>query len=243
MLNPCWSNTKRFLSVLVVFGKYFVFTKIVKISKNSVALFWRLSRGLVQSHAPVASPHKDFSRLTGESMSQSRKILRIFFKNLGFYVSRGSIWRLVCRWKVQSRGVHRDFPSSPRDSLAGRLSSCEKQRKFLKFLVSRFLTACFGDLHATWFSRENRVFCISRVIFMVVFKNFSFFPHASLSLFIPSSLALFSHWPLCLFVSKRGRVYYFLCTFVGGEILFLVHICRGEIHYTCPFITCYTLRV
>ena len=82
---------KDFLSVLVVFGKYFVFSKIVKIFKNSVALFWRLSRRLVQSHALVASPHRDFSRLIDGSMSQSWKILRIFFQNLGFYVSRGSI--------------------------------------------------------------------------------------------------------------------------------------------------------
>ena len=75
VLNFCWSNTKRFLSVLVVFGKYFVFAKIVKFFKNNVALFWWLSCRLVQSHAPVASPHRDFSRLIGGSMS----ILCAFF--------------------------------------------------------------------------------------------------------------------------------------------------------------------
>ena len=134
MLNSCWSNTKRFLCVLVVFGKYFVFAKIVKIFKNSVALFWRLSRGLVQSHAPVTSLHRDFSPLTSGSMSQSRKILRIFFKILGLYVSRGSIWRLVRGWKVQLQGVHRDFRGSPRDFLASRLSSGEKHlEKFSNF--------------------------------------------------------------------------------------------------------------
>ena len=101
MLNPCWSNTKRFLSVLVVFGKSFCFWKNFK---NSVALFWRLSRGLVQSHVLIASPHRDFSRLTGGSMPQSWKILRIFFKIWVFHVSRDSVWRLVCGWKVQSRG-------------------------------------------------------------------------------------------------------------------------------------------
>ena len=31
ILNFCWSNTKRFLSVLIVFGKSFVFAKISKI--------------------------------------------------------------------------------------------------------------------------------------------------------------------------------------------------------------------
>ena len=54
--------------------------KIVKIFKNSVALFWWLSRRLIQSHIPVVSPHRDFLRLIGKSMSQLRKILRIFFK-------------------------------------------------------------------------------------------------------------------------------------------------------------------
>ena len=73
------SNIKRFLSVLVVFGKYFVFTKIVKFQKQCYPV-WRLSRRLIQSHTPVPSPHRDFSWLTGGSMSQSRKIFRIFFK-------------------------------------------------------------------------------------------------------------------------------------------------------------------
>ena len=35
-------------------------------------------------------------------------------------------WRLVREWKVQSRGVHRDFSGSARDSLTGRPSSREK---------------------------------------------------------------------------------------------------------------------
>ena len=77
--------------------------KMSKFFKNNIALFWRLSRGLVQSHVLVASPHKDFSRLTGGSLPQSRKILRIFFKIWVFNVSRDSVWQLVRGWKVQSR--------------------------------------------------------------------------------------------------------------------------------------------
>ena len=82
--NLCWSNTKRFLSLLVCFWKVFCFYKKFQKFKNSGVLFWRLSRGLVQSHAPVESPYRDFSRLTCGSMSQSWKILRIFFKILVF---------------------------------------------------------------------------------------------------------------------------------------------------------------
>lgn len=51
----------------------------------------------------VASLYRDFSRLTGGSMPQSRKILRIFFKIWVFNVSRNSVWRIVRKWKVQSR--------------------------------------------------------------------------------------------------------------------------------------------
>ena len=77
------------------------------------------------------------------------------------------------------------------------------------------------------------VFCLSFI------SHSSCTPHASLSLFIPSSLALNSPWPFVYSCQKVGRVYsrvvywrvlsflydscahsqfYFLCTFVGGEI-------------------------
>ena len=52
---------------------------------------------------PAASSHRNFSRLTGGSLPQSRKILRIFFKFWVFDVSRDSVWLLVHGWKVQSR--------------------------------------------------------------------------------------------------------------------------------------------
>ena len=58
------SNTKIFLSVLGVFGKYFVFTKKkLKIFKNSVALFWRLSHGSSKSHASATSLRVNFGDL------------------------------------------------------------------------------------------------------------------------------------------------------------------------------------
>ena len=46
----------------------------------------------------------------------------------------GHFLRLVHEWKVQSRGLLRDFRGSARDSLAGRLSSREKHlEKFSNF--------------------------------------------------------------------------------------------------------------
>ena len=118
------------------------------------------------------------SWLTGGSISQSQKILRIFFKTLGFYVSRGSVWWLVRKWKVQSRGVHRDFRGSPRDFLAVRLSNREKHLENISNLCFlSVLVAGPGNLHTTWLRCENRMFCILRA----VFKIFQFFPRTFVS--------------------------------------------------------------
>ena len=42
ILNFCWSNTKRFLSIFNCFWKVFLFWKISKNSKNCATLFWWL---------------------------------------------------------------------------------------------------------------------------------------------------------------------------------------------------------
>ena len=115
-----WLNVfSHALSLLIKHKKIFVcFSFFIKVLcfykncqnfKNSVALFWRLSRRLVQLHASIVSPLRDFLRLNGGSMSQSWKILRIFFKIWDFNVSRGSVWRLFCRWRFQSRGYSKIF--------------------------------------------------------------------------------------------------------------------------------------
>ena len=135
MLNFYWSNTKIFLSVLVVFGKYFVFAKIVKIFKNRVSLFWRFSRGLIQSHAPIASPHRDFLRLIGESMSQSRKILRIFFKIWVFMFLMAQMVDLFVGGGSSHEGYSEIFVAYFVTPLMGRISNHEKHlENFSKFL-------------------------------------------------------------------------------------------------------------
>ena len=68
-----------FWSVSVVFGKYFVSTKIVKISKTVLPCFgdsvvgWSSRMPQSRAHIEIFHPHCG-------SMSQSQKILRIFFK-------------------------------------------------------------------------------------------------------------------------------------------------------------------
>ena len=42
-----------------------------------------------------------------------------------------------------------------------------------------FCHKLFGDLSATWFSRENRVCCTITVFIKIGFKKISFFPHMS----------------------------------------------------------------
>ena len=54
----------------------------------------------------------------------------------------GQFWRLVHEWKVQSRGVHRDFRGLTRGSLADRPSSREKHLEiFFKILSLSVLAA------------------------------------------------------------------------------------------------------
>ena len=65
-------------------------------------------------------------------------------------------WRLVREWMVQSRGVHRDFRGSARDSLAGRPSSCEKHLEIFSILSLSVLVACPSDSLQSW---KTRVLC------------------------------------------------------------------------------------
>ena len=54
-------------------------------------------------------------------------------------MSRDSVWRLVCEWKLQSRGVLKMFRYSHRNFLADGPSSREKHLdKFFQFLTQGF---------------------------------------------------------------------------------------------------------
>ena len=75
------SSTKIFLSVLGVFGNYFVL-KIRKFQKFIFALFWRLSRGLVKSRASVASSRVYFGDLFASGRSSREGYSEIFVAQL-----------------------------------------------------------------------------------------------------------------------------------------------------------------
>ena len=75
------SNTKRFLSVLGVFGKYFIFTKTENFI-NNVTLFWRLSRGSYKLHATIVSSQVGFGDLFVSGRSSRKGYTEIFVAQL-----------------------------------------------------------------------------------------------------------------------------------------------------------------
>ena len=82
----------------------------------------------------------------------------------------GWFWRLVHEWKVQSRGVHRDFHGSARDSLASETSS---RKKHLTKIFKSFGLKCFGGWPWRLISvAKNTCFAFQRQFL----KTFSVFP-------------------------------------------------------------------
>ena len=84
-------------------------------------------------------------------------------------------WWLVREWKVQSRGLHRDFRSSAHDSLASRPSSCEKHlENFSKFCLWMFWRL---DLESCWrLTLVAKNTCLAKT--GAIFKSFSVFPRS-----------------------------------------------------------------
>ena len=141
------SNTKRFLSVLVVLESILFF-------KN-----WKFQKQC----CPILATQLRVSQVACHNCELA-----------------GQFWRLVHKWNVQSRGVHRDFRSSARDSLTSETSSREKHlANFSKFLVWSVLASDVGDFLATYLSRKKRVFCT----ITTVFKIFLSFPSNFMWLF------------------------------------------------------------
>ena len=66
MLNLCWSITKIFLSVLVFFGKYFVFAKLSKNSKIVLPCSGDLVAGRTSRMPQLWVHNRDYSRLTSD---------------------------------------------------------------------------------------------------------------------------------------------------------------------------------
>ena len=159
----------------------------------------------------------------------------------------GRFWRLVREWKVQSRGVHRDFRGSARNSLASRPSSHEKHlENFFTIFSLNVLTTCPGNLLATHPNREKRVFGKKWVNFKK--KTFSVFPWTFYDYSLSLSTETHPNTPchsletpfLHLFTSKSSRKRYgflfphlisrvlsfiFMNIYVGVLFFFLLWVC------------------
>ena len=139
-----------------MFLESILFLQKLKNFKNSVTLFWRLSRGSSKSHDSAAS-------------------------------SRVNFWRLVRKWKVQLRGVLRDFRGSAHDSLVGRPSSREKHlENFSQFCLWLFswldLATCW------WLTSVAKNVCLTKI--GSVFKSFQFSLEPFLTIHFLSQLNL-----------------------------------------------------
>ena len=111
MLYLCCSITKIFLSVLVVFGKYFDFSKIQKLCCLVLATQSRVE--------PVASPYKDFSRFTSDPLAGkcfNRKKDLEYFSNIWFFML---------------------FVAQVGDLIAGGRSSC---KGYIEIFAAQFIT-------------------------------------------------------------------------------------------------------
>ena len=115
----CWSNTKIFLSILIVFGKYFCIEKFQKIQKFSTLLFG----DLLMSYASRELTQK-FLRLPGKWDLQSQKILRNCFKKFWGFV----IFATHFHYLVVSGSLVVSLLEEVRDLLA---SGCPSRKKDL----------------------------------------------------------------------------------------------------------------
>ena len=128
----CWSNTKRFFSILIVFGKCFYFEKCQNFQNLCNSIPVTHSRRSLQSRDPSRKLTQKLSRLSGESSPLLQKRLRKISKFLGFSIFCDLVWRLVCKWKLQLQ-VYLECFDSLCDLLATGPSNHEKHlNKFFK---------------------------------------------------------------------------------------------------------------
>ena len=184
---------QRFLSVLGVFGKYFVFTKTEKFQKQC---------------CPVLA-------------TQSRVIqVACYSRELA-----GWFWRLVRKWKVQSRGVHRDFHVLAHDSLTSETSSHKKHLAnfFQIFRLELFWQVTLATYWRLVSVAKNKCFAFQRQFFPWIFVTVHCLPHFSLNRNWPkhSSNSISASF---LLKSSRKRYGFYLSHFIFYvlSVLFLI---------------------
>ena len=134
MLHLCWSNTKIFLSVLVVFGKSFVFAKMSKTKKTMLPCSGDSVAGW-SNRIPLSQVYtKNFhDSLAGQCPSREKYLE--YFSKFGFLMCLvAQSCDLFAGGGSSHEGTQR-FRGLPCNSLAGRTFSRKKHlEKFSKFL-------------------------------------------------------------------------------------------------------------
>ena len=155
------------------------------------------------------------SRLPGESVPQSQKILRKISKFLGFWHFCDLTWWLVHEWKLQSWAYSEGFATPFETCLRVDFRVAKKNTwtNFSKFCQG-ILATHFGDLLASQSSHKNRVFCINRVKSKTVFKHFSVFPRITCTLIVLSAspspkTSIFTHKTFIFFINLQEKVWVF----------------------------------
>ena len=82
ILNLCWFKHKKIFECFRCFWKVFCLYKNWKNFKNSVALFWWLSRGSSKLHASIVSSHVNFGDLFASEGSSRKGYTKIFVAQL-----------------------------------------------------------------------------------------------------------------------------------------------------------------
>ena len=142
MLNFCWSNTKRFLSVLVVFGKYFVFTKIAKISKTVLPCSGDSVAGW-SSRIPQSRAHSEiFRSLLVDQCPSHEKYLK-YFSKFGFLCFLRLKLATCSQVEVPvAKGTQRFSQLTSRLPHKKNFQSWKTLRKFFKTFVLSVLATC-----------------------------------------------------------------------------------------------------
>ena len=129
---------KKICEFLVVFGKYFVFTKIIKFSKTVLPCSGDSVVGW-SSCMPQSRAHTEIFCDSLAGQCPSRKKYLEYFSKFGFFFCFSRLSVTTC--------LRVEGPIAKGTQRFSRLIS--RLRKFFKFLSLSVLAAGLGDLHAT----------------------------------------------------------------------------------------------
>ena len=170
MLKYMLIKHKQIFQCFNYFWKVFIL-KIFKNFKNCATLFWQLASWV----KPVTYLSREFIQKVFTTHWQVKVLVakktQKFFQKSGFLDF--SRLRLATCSQVEAP-ITRCTQNVSRLPYGWTFQSRKTLRQIFQILSKGSLTACFGDLFATQYSHENRMFCALRIFFKTVSKTFQF---------------------------------------------------------------------